>query len=86
MEHLENNPLSDAYIREKKQDDEALLALLQKYPDNYDYMELDDEEEDIICYKKDPNRDNWKIALPDSMVNEWFVGSTSPLVILDVPE
>ena len=38
-------------------------------------MELDDDEEDIICYKKDPNRDDWKIALPDSMVNEvvhWF--------------
>jgi hypothetical protein len=38
-------------------------------------MELDDKEEDIICYKKDPNRDDWKIALPDSMVNEvvrWF--------------
>ena len=48
LEHPENNPLSYAYIREKQQEDEALLALLLKYPDNYVYMELDDEEEDII--------------------------------------
>ena len=67
--------LSYAYIRGKQQEDEALLALLVKYPDNYVYMELDNEEEDIIYYKKDPNKDDWKIALPDSMVNEvvcWF--------------
>jgi hypothetical protein len=37
-----------------------LLALLEKYPDNYYYEKLDDNVEDIICYKK--------IALPESMV------------------
>ncbi len=38
-------------------------------------MELDDEGDEIICYKKHPERDDWKIALPDSMVPEvvqWF--------------
>jgi hypothetical protein len=48
-EHPENNPLSYAYIREKQQedDDDALLALLNKYTDNYVYMDLDDEEDQI---------------------------------------
>jgi hypothetical protein len=40
------------------------------------YMDLDDEEDQIICsYKKNPAEDNWKIALPDAMVPEvvrWF--------------
>jgi hypothetical protein len=51
-EHPENNPLSYPYIREKQQEDDALLALLNKYPDNYVYMDLDDDTEQIICYKK----------------------------------
>ena len=33
----EENPLSYAYIREKQQEDQKLLALLEKYPDNYYY-------------------------------------------------
>jgi hypothetical protein len=76
-EHPENNPLSYAYIHEKQQEDDALLALQAKFPNNYVNMELDDEGDDIICYKKHPDRDDWKIALPDSvsMVPEaarWF--------------
>ena len=41
--------MSYAYIREKQQedDDDALLALLNKYTDNYVYMDLDDEEDQI---------------------------------------
>jgi hypothetical protein len=31
-------------------------------------LQLDDEVDDIICYEKDPTKDNWKIALPKSMV------------------
>ena len=31
----EENPLSYAYIREQQQEDNKLLALLEKYPDNY---------------------------------------------------
>jgi hypothetical protein len=67
--------LSYAYIREKQQEDDALLAILNKYPDNYVYMDLDDDTEQIICYKKDPNRDDWKIPLPESLVPKvvrWF--------------
>ncbi len=33
-EHPEKKPLSYAYIRERRQEDDALLALLNKYPDN----------------------------------------------------
>ena len=58
LEHPKNNPLSYAYIREKQQEDNALLALQAKYPNNYVNMELDDEEDEIICYKKHPERDD----------------------------
>jgi hypothetical protein len=69
-EQLENNPLSYPYIREKQQEDDALLALLNKYPNNYVYLKLDDETEPIICYKKYPDKDDWNIALPNSIVPE----------------
>jgi hypothetical protein len=51
------------------------LALQVKYPDNYVYLQLDEDVNDIICYKKDPTQPNGKIALPDSMVVDtakWF--------------
>jgi hypothetical protein len=38
-------------------------------------LQLDDDVNDIICYKKDPTQPNWKIALPKSMVADtikWF--------------
>jgi hypothetical protein len=63
------------HIREQQQQDDKLLALQTKYPDNYVNLQLDPNVDDIICYKKDPTQDNWKIALPDSMVNDtvkWF--------------
>jgi hypothetical protein len=71
----EENPLSYAYVREQQQEDNKLLALLEKYPDNYYYDKEDDDVEDIICYHKNNNNDNWKITLPDKMVQEvvqWF--------------
>ncbi len=43
-----------------------------KYPDNYVNLQLDDNIEDIICYKKDPIQPNWKIALPESMIVDTF--------------
>jgi hypothetical protein len=52
-----------------------LLALLEKYPDNYYYEKLDNDVEGIFCYKKYADKDNWKIALPESRVPEvitWF--------------
>ena len=53
-----------------------LLKTLQvKYPDNYVNLQLDDNIDYIICYKKDPTQLNWKIVLPESMVLDtvkWF--------------
>ena len=68
----ENNPLNYAHIREQQQQDQRLLDLVQKHPHNYVYMDLDDDVEDIICYKKHPDTrpSEWKIALPDSMVHQ----------------
>ncbi len=51
-----------------QQQDKQLLALQVKYPDNYVNLQLDDNIDDSIGYKKDPTQPNWKIALPESMV------------------
>ncbi len=64
-----------AHICELQQQDKQLLALQVKYPDNYVNLQLDDNVDDIICYKKDPTQPNWKIALRESMVVDtvkWF--------------
>ncbi len=66
--HLNENPLNYAHIREIQQQDKQLLALQVKYPDNYVNLQLDDNVDDIIGYKKDPTQPNWKIVLPESMV------------------
>ena len=77
MTYLEQNSLSYEYLYEKQQADEQLLALQQKYPEQYINMNLDDDVDDIICYVKqgqDPNS-QWKIALPASMLDKtvkWF--------------
>ena len=44
------NPLSFACICEQQQQDEQLLALQAKYPDQYIYKSLDEDVKDIICY------------------------------------
>ena len=71
-ENPEQNPLSYAYIREQQQADTKLLAVQQKYPQNYINKTLDDDIEDIICYVKDHHdpTTQWKIALPESMLQE----------------
>jgi hypothetical protein len=73
--HLDENLLNYAHIHELQQQDKQLLALQVKYPDNYVNLQLDDNVDDIICYKKDPTKPNWKIELPESMVVDtvkWF--------------
>ncbi len=73
--HPDENPLNYAHIRELQQQDEQLLALQVKYSDNYVNLQLDDNVDDIIYYKKDPTQANWKIALPESTVVDivkWF--------------
>jgi hypothetical protein len=64
----DENLLNYAHICELQQKDEQLLALQVKYPDNYVNLQLDDNVDNIICYKKDSTQPNWKIALPESMV------------------
>jgi hypothetical protein len=64
-------------ICELQQQDKQLLALQVKYPNNYINLplQLDDNINDIICYKKDPAQPNWEIALPKAIVVdtiEWF--------------
>jgi hypothetical protein len=66
--HPDENLLSYAHIRILQQQDKQLLALQVKYPHNYVNLQLDDNVDNIICYKKDPSQSNWKIALPESMV------------------
>jgi hypothetical protein len=66
--HPDQNSLNYAHICELQQQDKQLLALQVKYPDNYVNLQLDDNVDDIIYYKKDPTQPNWKIALPKSMV------------------
>ena len=73
----EQNPLSYHHIREQQQADNKLLSLKDKYPNNYIYKCLDDNVEDIIYYVKDHDdpTTQWKIALPESMIQEtvqWF--------------
>jgi hypothetical protein len=73
--HLDENPLNYAHIRELQQQDKQLIAQQAKYPDNYVNLQLDDNNDDIIYYKKDPTHPSWKITLPESMIVDtikWF--------------
>ncbi len=66
--HPDENPLNYAHICDLQQQDKQLLALQMKWLDNYVNLQLDDNVDDIVYYKKDPNQPNWKIALLKSMV------------------
>ncbi len=73
--HPDENPLNYAHICELQQQNKQLLALQAKYPDNYVNLQLGDNIDDVICYKKDPTQPNWKITLPESMIVDtvkWF--------------
>jgi hypothetical protein len=73
--HPDENLLNYAHIHVLQQQDKQLLVLQVKYPDNYVNLQLDDNVNDIISYKKDPTQPNWKTALPESMVVDtvkWF--------------
>jgi hypothetical protein len=37
-------------------------------------MDLDDDANDFICYKKDPTKDDGKIALPEWMLVDMVSG------------
>ena len=73
----EENPLNYSHIRERQQADEKLTYLQQKFPSQYIEKTLDDSVEPIICCVKpnDDPRHQWRIALPENMVQEtveWF--------------
>ncbi len=75
--HPDENLLNyaHAHICELQIQDKQLLALQVKYPDNYVNLQLDDNVDDIICYKKDPTQLNWKSVLPELMIVDtvkWF--------------
>ncbi len=58
--HPDENPLNYAHICELQQQDKQLLALQVKHPGNYVNLQLDDNVDDIICFKKDSTEPNRK--------------------------
>jgi hypothetical protein len=56
--HTDENPFNYARICELQQQDQQLLALQLKYPDNYVNLQFNDNVDDIICYKKDLTQPN----------------------------
>jgi hypothetical protein len=59
--HPDENPLNNVHICELQQQDKQLLALQVKCPDNYVNLQLDEDVDNIICYKKDPTQSNWNL-------------------------
>jgi hypothetical protein len=62
--HPYQNPLNYAHICELQQQDKQLLPLQVKYPNNYINLQLDDNIDDITCYKKDPAQPIGKLRCP----------------------
>jgi hypothetical protein len=52
--HPDESPLNYVHIPELQQQDKQLLASQVRYPDNYANLQLDNNVDDIICYKKIP--------------------------------
>ena len=66
------NPLNFTYTHEQQQQDEHLLALQVKCPDQYIYKSLDEDIEDIICYVHPGHNpdEQWHISLPQQMLEQ----------------
>ncbi len=58
--HLDQNQLNYAHICELQQQNEQLLALQVNNSDNQVDLQLDDDVDDIIGYKKKIVQPNWK--------------------------
>jgi hypothetical protein len=56
----DQHPLNYAHICELQQQDKQLLALQVNNSDTLVSLQLDDDVDDIICYKKDLVQPNWK--------------------------
>lgn len=65
-----HNPLSFAHICKQQHQDEQNLALQARYPKQYVYMLLDEDEDDTICYvhSGDNNDEQWYIAFSKQML------------------
>ncbi len=57
--HPDQNLLNYAHISQLQQQDKQLFDLQVNYPNNYINLQLDDNIDDIICYKKDPTQPYW---------------------------
>jgi hypothetical protein len=69
--------LSYIGIRKQQQQDEQLLALEAKYPEQYVYKSLDEDLDDIICYiyPGDIPDEQWYTAILQQMLQSmvcWF--------------
>ena len=61
---LEENPLNCQLLAEKQQEDNYLLALQIRFPDQYVNKTLDPDVRDIVCYIKPGNLPTqWRIEL-----------------------
>jgi hypothetical protein len=58
--HSNQNPLNYTYTCELQQQDKQLLALQVNNSDNLVNLQLDDDVDDIICYKINLVQPNWK--------------------------
>ncbi len=58
--HSDQNSLNYAHICELQQQDKQLLALQVNNSDNQVNLQLDEDVNDIICYKTDLVQPNWK--------------------------
>ena len=67
--HANRIPLNYGHIWELQQQDAKLLSLCTKYPDNYVKLKLDDDVDDIICYKKTPLRTIGKLPY----LKRWYL-------------
>jgi hypothetical protein len=66
---VEDNPLDLENIKERQDHDEKLMRSAVKYPEWYSCKSINNDE-DILCYTKPGDISaNWKIALPDYLIN-----------------
>jgi hypothetical protein len=65
--HPGENPLNHAHICELQQQDEQLLALQVKYPDNYVNLQVDDNINDTIFIRRIPLNPIGKLCC----LNQW---------------
>jgi hypothetical protein len=80
---FEDNPLDLENIKGIQDHDEKLMQSAVKYPEWYSCKSINNVE-DILCYTNpDDNPANWKIALPEDLINLLLSGIVR---LLDIQE